>query len=213
MFLGFVGITVIVETPIVGLGRSVFQFGVLSLPTTMSMLVAAPLVGRGITRFGPKPMVMAGAVLSTFGFLMLTTFHATYLELLLGPIPTFVGLVTMIVVITNIVVLTSRKGETGIQTGMSEMFQDLGASIGPVLVAAVLASFTGTFYVGSGSASVPVQLPTLAAFQWLFGLGAVLTAACGVLAVFLRNYTFPPQPAIAPAPGQSGIPTPAPGAE
>ena len=63
------------------------------------------------------------------------TFDRTYTELLLAPIPTFVGLVMMIIAITNIVVLSSRRGETGIQTGMAEMFQDLGASIGPVVVA------------------------------------------------------------------------------
>jgi MFS family permease len=194
LFVGFVGLTIIVETPIVGLGRSVFQFGVLSLPTTMSMLVAAPFVGRAISRYGPKPMVVLGAALSTAGFLLLLVFNQTYTELLLAPIPTFVGLVTMIVSITNVVVLSSRRGEAGIQTGMAEMFQDLGASIGPVVVATVLASFTGTFVatIGTpaGPASVPVQLPTLAGFHWLFAIGAVLTAACGVMAGFLRNFTF-----------------------
>ena len=198
MFLGFVGITVIVETPVVGLGRSVFQFGVLSLPTTMSMLVAAPFVGRAISRFGPKPMVLVGSALATAGFFLMLTFNRTYTELLIAPIPTFVGLVTMIIAITNVVVLTSRKGETGIQTGMSEMFQDLGASVGPVVVATVLASFTGTFYLPSGVAATDppapvatsVQLPTLLAFQWIFAIGAVLTIACGLLALTLRNFRF-----------------------
>ncbi len=216
LFLGFVGITIIVETPIVGLGRSVFQFGVLSLPTTMSMLIAAPFVGRGITRFGPKPMVLLGSLLSTTGFLLMLVFNRNYTELLLAPIPTFVGLVMMIISITNVVVLTSRRGETGIQTGMSEMFQDLGASIGPVLVATVLATFTGTFYISSGvtaasspgAASVPIVLPTLAAFQWLFALGAVLTVVCGILAAFLRNYTFAPTGERTETPASAPVPTP-----
>ena len=194
LFIGFVGLTILVETPIVGLGRSVFEFGVLSLPTTMSMLIAAPFVGRGISKYGPKPFVLLGAALATAGFLLLLVFDQTYTELLLAPIPTFVGLVMMIVSITNVVVLSSRKGETGIQTGMAEMFQDLGASIGPVVVATVLASFTGTFFASetapSGPVSVPVVLPTLAAFHWLFGVGALLAAACGTMGAFLRNYTF-----------------------
>jgi MFS family permease len=194
IFLGFVALTVLVETPIVGLGRSVFAFGVLSLPTTMSMLVAAPFVGRGITRFGPKPMVLLGALIATVGFLLLLAFHGTYLELMIAPIPVFVGLVAMIVSITNVVVLSSRRGETGIQTGMSEMFQDLGASIGPVLVATVLASFTGAYSAVAATPAGPVatvvRLPTIAAFDWLFGLGALLTVTVGVLALFLRNYWF-----------------------
>ncbi|MGC2288372.1 MAG: MFS transporter [Thermoplasmata archaeon] len=216
IFLGFVGITILVETPIVGLGRSVFEFGVLSLPTTLSMLIAAPFVGRGISRFGPKPVMMLGAGLATVGFLLMITFDRTYTEVMLAPIATFVGLVMMIIAITNMVVLSSRRGETGIQTGMAEMFQDLGASIGPVLVATILASFTGLFYTGVTGPSGPVfvRLPTLAAFHWLFAVGALLSLTCGVLASFLRNYTFaatgersdavtPVQPTTVPGAGPS----------
>jgi hypothetical protein len=32
----------------------------------------------------------------------------------------------------------------------------------------------------------------LTAFHWMFGVGAVLAATCGVLAAFLRNYRFAP---------------------
>jgi MFS family permease len=192
LFLGFVGITILVETPIVGLGRSVFELGVLSLPTTMSMLVAAPFAGRAIARYGPKPVMMFGAALATLGFLLMLTFDQSYNELLLAPIPAFVGLVIMIITITNTVVLASRRGETGIQTGMAEMFQDLGASIGPVVVATILASFTGVFATGvvGPDGPVTVVLPTLTAFHWLFAVGALLSATCGVLAGFLHNYTF-----------------------
>ncbi|HTT45999.1 MAG TPA: MFS transporter, partial [Thermoplasmata archaeon] len=126
LFLGFVGITILVETPIVGLGRTVFELGVLSLPTTLSMLVAAPFAGRAIARYGPKPVMVFGAGLATAGFLLMLAFESNYLELMLSPIPAFVGLVVMIITVTNTVVLASRAGETGIQTGMAEMFQDLG---------------------------------------------------------------------------------------
>lgn len=214
IFLGFVGITIIVETPIVGLGRTVFEFGVLSLPTTLSMLIVAPFAGRAISCWGPKPVALLGATLSTLGFLLLLVFDQSYTELILDPIPTFVGLVMMIIALTNIVVLSSRRGETGIQTGMAEMFQDLGASIGPVVVATVLASFTGTFYthVGTpgGTATIPVQLPTLTAFHWLFGIGALLAGTCGVLALFLRNYRFNPSdaPSESPTPPTSAASQP-----
>ena len=192
LFLGFVGITILVETPIVGLGRTVFEFGLLSLPTTMSMLVAAPFVGRAISRFGPRPVMMLGSGLAAMGFVLMLTFDRTYTEVMLAPIPAFVGLVAMIITITNTVVLASRKGETGIQTGMAEMFQDLGASIGPVVVATILASFTGEFATGVVGPSGPVTviLPTLSAFHWLFAVGALLSLTCGILASFLENYTF-----------------------
>jgi MFS family permease len=214
LFLGFVGITILVETPIVGLGRTVFEFGVLSLPTTMSMLVVAPFAGRAISRYGPKPVLVLGSVLATVGFVLMLTFGSSYDELLVTPIPTFVGLVMMLIALTNIVVLSSRRGETGIQTGLAEMFQDLGASIGPVVAATILASLTGTFYASvstpSGPVQVPVQLPTLAAFHWMFAVGAVLALACGVMGLFLRNIKFAPATTPSSSHSEGAVPVPAP---
>jgi len=72
------------------------------------------------------------------------------------------------------------------------MFQDLGASIGPVLVATILASFTGVFNTGISTPAGPItaRLPTLMAFHWLFAAGALLSLTSGILAGFLHNYTF-----------------------
>ena len=136
--------------------------------------------------------MMLGSAVATIGYLLVLFFGHTYVELMLTPIPVFVGLVAMIIAVTNMVVLSSRRGETGIQTGMAEMFQDLGASIGPVLVATILASWTGVFATGlvGPSGPVTVVLPTMAAFHGIFAAGAVLALACGVLATFLRNYRF-----------------------
>ncbi|MGA8275458.1 MAG: hypothetical protein WB789_08750 [Thermoplasmata archaeon] len=89
---------------------------------------------------------------------------------------------------------------------MAEMFQTLGAAIGPVLVAWVLARFTGTFdesiESSAGPDQVRVQLPTFAGFHGSFAIRALWTAALGVLASFLRNYHF----AEASAPATSGRP-------
>jgi len=207
LFLAFVALTVLVELPVVGLGRSIFAFGVMSLPTTLAMFVAAPLVGQGVARYGPRPMMVGGALLSTLGFLLLFTVHSNYLEIVLEAIPTFVGMIGVIVSVTNVAVLSARKGETGIQTGLTETFQDLGASIGPVVVSSVLASITTTVFAPvstpQGVVSVAVTLPSLAAFQWIFGLGAVLTLAAAALGSQVRNYRFVPSeaPTASAAPG------------
>ncbi len=188
MFVGFVTLTVLVETPVVGLGRSIFDFGVLSLPTTFSMLAAAPLVGRGVARYGPQPMALLGSGLSSAGFLLLLASHTTYLAVMVFAIPTFVGLVCLIIAITNLVVLSARRGESGIQTGLVEMFQDLGSSIGPIVVALVLASFTtryslpGVGATGGGA----LTLPSALGFNLLFAIGATLTVTIGGLVALLQ---------------------------
>jgi len=200
MYLAFVVLTVLVEFPIVGLGLSVLSFGLLSIPTTVSMFVAAPLVGRGIARYGPRPMVLLGAAIAATGFLLLLAYHATYLQLVVEAIPTFVGIIAVLVAVTNVIAMSTRHGETGIHMGMTEMFQDLGASAGPVLVAALLATFTRVVLIPSPGVPpgfAPVVVPSAAAFTWIFGIGFAIAVALGVLGALLTNFRAVPAEAAA----------------
>ncbi len=198
MYVAFVVLTVLVEFPIVGLGESVLAFGLLSIPTTLAMFVTAPLVGRGVARYGPRPMMVLGASLSAAGFLLLLFRHGSYLALVTEAIPTFAGLVAVFVAVTNVIALSSRHGERGIQMGLTEMFQDLGASAGPVLVASLLATFTRVALVpdaGAPSGYVAQVVPSAAAFSWAFGVGAAIAGALAAIGVALTNYRAARSPA------------------
>ena len=197
LFTAFVVLTVLVEFPIVGLGDSVLAFGLASVPTTLSMFVAAPLVGRGVARYGPRPFVLLGAALSITGFLLLLTYHATYVELVVEAVPTFVGLVTVLVSVTNVIALAAHHGETGIHMGMTEMFQDLGASAGPVLVATFLATYTRTISVPTGpGTAIALTVPSSVAFTWIFIVGAVVAGALAVVGLLLENHRVAPATAL-----------------
>ncbi len=189
LFTAFVVLTVLVEFPVVGLGDSVLAFGLASIPTTMSMFVAAPLVGRGIARFGPRPFVLLGATLALAGFLLLLSYHATYLELVIEAVPTFVGLVTVLVSVTNVIAISTRHGESGIHMGMTEMFQDLGASAGPVMVATFLATFTRTVFLPPSGAALTV--PSGSAFTWIFAVGAILAGLLALIGLLLESHRLP----------------------
>ncbi len=205
MFTAFVVITVLVEFPVVGLGLSLIDFGLLSIPTTVGMFVAAPLVGRGVARYGPRPMVLLGATLSGLGFALLLAFHGTYLELIVEAVPTFVGLIAILVSFTNVIALSEHRGDSGVRMGLSEMFQDLGASIGPVVVASILATFTRVVLVPAGGglpAYVPLVVPSPFAFQLVFGIGVAICLIAGTFGALLRNYvvTGRAAPATSPTP-------------
>ncbi len=208
LFTAFVVLTVLVEFPVVGLGDSVLAFGLASIPTTLSMFVAAPLVGRGVARFGPRPFILLGGGLSMIGFLLLLYQHATYVELVVEAVPTFVGLVTVLVSVTNVIAVSSRQGETGIHLGMTEMFQDLGASAGPVLVATFLATYTRTITVPGGSSiagGVDLTVPSGSAFTWIFVVGACLGGLLAIIGLLLENYRLEHRSTI---PAGSSDPTP-----
>ncbi len=191
LFTAFVVLTVLIEFPAVGLGDSVLAFGIASIPTTVSMFVAAPLVGRGVSKYGPRPFVLLGAALSMVGFLLLLLDHDSYVALVLEAVPTFVGLVTVLVSVTNVIAVSSRQGETGIHMGMTEMFQDLGASAGPVLVASFLATYTRSIQVPGGGplgSTAILTVPSGTAFTAIFVVGLVLAGLLAVVGLLLENY-------------------------
>jgi hypothetical protein len=120
-------------------------------------------------------------------------------------IPTFVGLVAILVSVTNVIAMSSRTGETGIHMGMTEMFQDLGSSVGPVVVAALLATFTRAALVPNPAAPggfATVIVPSAAAFSWIFGVGLAVAVGTALIGLFLNNYRAveSPQPDSAPVP-------------
>ncbi len=209
MYSAFVALTVLVEYPIVGLGLSILSFGLMSIPTTAAMFVAGPLVGRGIARYGPRPMILLGSSISAAGFALLLAFHGTFLELIVESVPTFVGLVAILVSVTNVIAVSSRRGESGIHMGLTEMFQDLGASVGPVVVASLLATFTRIVRVPSGdgpAGSVSALVPSATAFDLIFAFGLATVAAAGVFGMLLHNYVATPSAVPTPDPPQSELP-------
>jgi MFS family permease len=190
MFTAFVVIPVLVDFPIVGLGLTLIDFGLLSIPTTVTTFLAAPIVGRGVARYGPRPMVLLGSALSGLGFTLLLEYHVTFLQLVVDAVPTFVGLITLLVSLTNVIALSVHRGDSGVRMGLSEMFQDLGASIDPVVVASILATFTRVVFIPTGGVipPQPVVVPSAFAFDFVLGIGVAICVVTWVIGAFLRNY-------------------------
>jgi MFS family permease len=195
MFLMFVGLVARVEsaTP-VGLGLTPLDFGFYTLPTSLVNLVSAPLVGRSISRFGPKPTVLLGSGLIVLGGSLLALYNTTVIDLVLCPIPIMTGIIMIFISKINMVVLSSKPQETGVQTGMSQTFQNLGTAVGPVVASTILASvlttFTQVVVTPGGPVTVHFQAPGASAFQLIFGLIAVVGAVSFLLALPIRNFRY-----------------------
>ncbi len=212
MFLLFVGLVARVEAASpVGLGKDALAFGLYAFPSALSILFVAPVVGRSITRFGPKFAMVLGSVLLLIGGLFLSFFNTTVLELVLGPIPTFAGVVTLFIAMTNLVVVSSRPQEVGVQTGMNATFRSLGTAVGPIVASTILASLLATYTVTAhGLPVLSFQGPSPGAFQLVFALMAVLGALSLLFSLFIRNFPVyretPGVPGPGPGDGRKGRP-------
>jgi MFS family permease len=196
MFLLFVANTILLQLPAVGLDQTVLTTGLVSLPTAISMMIFGPIIGRAVSRYGPKPAMIAGSVSMAGGGFFLSYFNRTILEFVVGGIPLMVGVIATFIAMTNVIVLSSRREETGIQTGMNATFRTLGQSLGPVVATTLLSAFTGTFVVAvvhpAPGLAVPItaQLPRLVAFQYVYLTAAILGILSAIASSFLINYRF-----------------------
>ena len=199
-----------------GYGLSELWMGLVTVPAALSMLILGMPIGRLTSRIGPKPVMVFGFGLSALGAFLLTQYAnaslslgywstgspAVYLHQVLvnqpQPVPilmvvatmlVFVGNVGVLIAMSNIIVLSVGPTELGVQTGMNQTFRNLGSAIGPVLVSSIIASFVvGATPDIPGIGVQPIY--SAAAFQWSFGVLAIIAAIGFASSLFLRNYRF-----------------------
>jgi MFS family permease len=193
MFLVFIGLVILAEYPYApGFNLTEFQMGLVSVPSSISMLLTAPIWGRLVGARGPKPVMMIGFGVMAIGGLGLVIFNANYWELMLFAIPALVGNVACLIAMSNIIVLSVSPKELGIQTGMNQTFRNVGSAVGPVIAATVTAAYMTTTLAHVSGVPVPVPVPTyqIVGFELCFGIVAALAVVGLLLSAALRNYRF-----------------------
>jgi len=187
MFFAFTSVVILAELPIgPGLDVGEFTFGLLALPSALSMLAGGPLLGRAVSAWGPKPVTLLGFAMMAVGGLLLLLYHATTVELAAFMVPLMVGNVATLIAMSNMIVLSVDRRELGVQTGMNQTFRNLGTAIAPVATTSILATFTATYYVHG----FPVSGPSQYGFEAVFGIVVVLSLLGIGLGLALRNYRF-----------------------
>jgi EmrB/QacA subfamily drug resistance transporter len=190
MFLLFFAIVYYAELPKPnGLDLGIIATGLTIAPAALAMLVVGPLAGRIVAREGPKPMVIIGALALMAGLALLIVNRSTSLDVSLDAVVAFVGVISVIVPIINMVSVSLPKDTVGVGLGINTMLRNLGGAIGPIVATAVMATYTAPLIVG-GETVPAVSLPTALAFNIVFGIGLGLTALVIILGASTKNYTF-----------------------
>lgn len=191
MFLVFTTETVLIELPFgPGFNQTELQMGLIALPSTISMLIFGPILGRFVGSRGPKPIMALGFALSSIGAVGLVAFNRSLIDLVVFPSLLLVGNVGVLISMTNAIVLTADRRELGMQTGMNQTFRNLGSSVAPVLVTTILGSFLATYFVQTPVGPIPFQGYALEGFRLVFALTAGLAVAGFLLTLALRNFRY-----------------------
>jgi len=166
------------------LGYSALTTGVAYLPLSLTIIVSSGLASRFVDRFTPKPVLVAGLLVSTAGFLLLTRVsgHGDYGSHLLPAM--FVlgaGLGTSFVPITIAATNGVAPGDSGLASGLLNTTQQVGGSLGLAILSSVSTSrVTSALHSG---ASLPAALTH--GFKGAFIVAAALCAVGVLVAVVL----------------------------
>jgi EmrB/QacA subfamily drug resistance transporter len=129
------------------LGFSPIQFGLAILPSTIPYLILGRVLTPLIQRVGAKPVVVAGALITTVSMLWLSRVSdaTTFVSGVLGPnVLAGAGVGILFVATTFAALSRVRPQETGAASGLLQTMQQIGGSLGVALLVTVLGATSGT---------------------------------------------------------------------
>jgi EmrB/QacA subfamily drug resistance transporter len=166
------------------LGFSALKTGVAYLPLSLTLIGASAVASRFVDRFTPKPILVAGLLISTVGFVFLTSVsghgdygsHVVPAMIILG-----IGFGMAFVPVTIAGTSGVAAEDSGLASGLLNTTQQVGGSLGLAILSSVATSRT-TSALHTGLA-LPAALTH--GFKGAFVVGAVLCAMGAVFTIVL----------------------------
>jgi MFS family permease len=142
MYSAFVLIPQFVQVPDstgYGYGASVTQAGLFLVPSTVAMLLFAPIAGRLSNSVGSKVPLVLGSIVTCFAFVVLvlesSRWEVYVASLLLG-----VGIGFAFASLANLIVEAVPRDQTGVASGMNTIVRTIGGAIGAQVAVSILAA-------------------------------------------------------------------------
>jgi EmrB/QacA subfamily drug resistance transporter len=212
------------------LGYSPVEAGVRFLPSTLMIVLVAPLAGRLTDRVGPRPLMVGGLVLVSFALFLLTRIdvHSGYGLLLPAFVLMGVGMALVMSPMSTAAMNAVQPEKSGVGSGILSMNRMVGATFGVAAIGALFQhlardslsnSLSGSgvsaaqreqivHNLGAGSTgdgSMPPQIVTAAhdAFIHAFSNGMWLSAGVTALGAVLALVLISPKEATRPDPARA----------
>jgi MFS family permease len=157
------------------LGFSALKTGVAYLPLSLTIIISSTVASQFVDRLGPKPVLVAGLLISTGGFVFLTTVsghgdygsHVVPSMIILG-----VGMGMAFVPVTIAGTSGVAPNDSGLASGLLNTTQQVGGSLGLAILSSIATSrTTSALHTGQALTSALTH-----GFKGAFIGGAVLCA-------------------------------------
>jgi EmrB/QacA subfamily drug resistance transporter len=166
------------------LGYSALKTGVSYLPLSITLIAASAAASRVVDLLTPKPLLIAGLLITTGGFIFLTQVsgHGDYASHVLpAMIILGLGLGMSFVPVTIAATTGVAPADSGLASGLLNTTQQVGGSLGLAILSAV--STTRVTDALRGGSALPAALTH--GFKGAFTVAGLLCAAGAVLALVL----------------------------
>jgi MFS family permease len=104
------------------------------------MLVAGAQTGRLEKRFGSKPPLLAGALVTAAAYVLLAASRSERWEIYLSAVLLGVGIGLAFAAMVNLIIENVSPGQTGVATGINTLARSVGGAFGGAIVASILSS-------------------------------------------------------------------------
>jgi EmrB/QacA subfamily drug resistance transporter len=126
-----------------GFGATVTESGLLLLPQTVATFLAGLFSGRLAARFGSKPLLVAGAGLTSFATLGLVLAHDQVWQLLVETTVLGLAFGLAFAALSNLIVDAVPQSQTGVASGMNANIRTVGGALGSAVIASVVTANAG----------------------------------------------------------------------
>jgi len=172
-----------------GLGIDVISTGLMLVPAALVTLVAAPIVGKIVTRSGPKSMLFAGSFVMILGFVLIIVARFSVTGLAAAMVCAYAGIIILSIPTANMLAISLPRDSSAVGQGVNQMLKSLGSGIGPILATVIMASLTAPLVSVIGGQTVVVgHLPSSMAFNVIAIVGLAVMAVVMVICLATENY-------------------------
>lgn len=173
LFSSSIAFPQLLQLPVAAGGFAVplFQAALMLMPAGIAMLLVSPFAGKAQAKWGPRPLLVAGAMILTFAYglclvVQLSPWGISMMNLFLG-IGVGLGYAAMPALVMRAVPPTQTASANGVNT----LMRAFGTTVAAAVIGAILAAAD--------------QNDMLGAFKIVFLLGVIASAGCAVLACLI----------------------------
>jgi len=170
------------------LGYSAIKSGLSYLPLAGGIIVSAGIASGLVTRFGFKPILTTGLVLTAIGLVWFSQVEVggSYLgDILFPSLIAAVGLGFAFVPMTIAAVSGVEPHETGLASGLINTSQQVGGALGLAILASIANSRTDSLMADAGGAAAALPNALTEGFQLAFIVGAGFAVLGAILSATL----------------------------